>query len=94
MSQLFDRIELRGTPGEDRYNQLHAYMSSQNRHQTITGATRTVALPHATYQGIFVTEQPDLASIANALKAHIEANIWTRALILIIRSVDWAQTAG
>ena len=94
MSLLFARIELRGTPGEDSYNQLHAYMRSRGWLQTITGATATVNLPHATYQATFTQDSPNLAAIANALKAHIEANIWTRALVLVIRSVEWAQTAG
>jgi hypothetical protein len=69
MSQLFARIELRGTPGEDSYNQLHTYMRSQNWLQTVTGATATTNLPHATYQAIFTQDAPNLAAIASALKA-------------------------
>jgi hypothetical protein len=94
MAQLFARVELRGSPGEDTYTTLHAYMRSQNWHQTITGSTATSNLPHAVYQGNSANDQPDLLSIATGIKAYIEANIWTRALVLVIRSADWAISAG
>ncbi len=92
MSQLFARIELRGTPGEDVYNKLHAYMEAKNWFRTITGS-KTVALPHATYQATF-GDAPELLKIAKALKAEIESTIWTRALVLVVKTVDWAISAG
>jgi hypothetical protein len=92
MSQLFARIELRGTPNEDVYNKLHAYMEAKNWFRTITG-TKTVALPHATYQATS-GEAPELLKIANALKAEIESQIWTKALVLVVQTVNWAITAG
>ena len=92
MSQLFARIELRGTPGEDVYNKLHAYMEGKNWLRTITG-TGTASLPHATYQAKY-GDAPELMKIANALKAGIESAIWTKALVLVVQTVGWAITTG
>jgi hypothetical protein len=94
MSQVFVRVELRGTPGEDVYARLHADMKSKNWDQTITGAARTSNLPHAMYQGTFKNDVPDLAAIAKGLREHIEATIWRKAIVLVIRSAGWAQSAG
>jgi len=93
MAQLFARIELRGTPGEDVYESLHAHLAALNWSRTITG-TGTANLPHATYQATFATERPDLMAIANTLKSDIERNIWASALVLVVLSSNWAITAG
>lgn len=45
-------------------------------------------------QGTFTNGEPNLAAIAKGLKEHIEANIWTKAIVLVIRSAGWAQSAG
>jgi hypothetical protein len=95
MPQLFARIELRGRPGDEVYNSLHAYMRSQNWSQQITGsAGNTVDLPHATYQGTSNSDQPDIVGIANTLKAAIEPSIWRHVLVLVINAEGWAQSAG
>jgi hypothetical protein len=91
MAQVFVRIELRGTPGKDIYSQLHTYMISKNWRQTITGS-RTNNLPHATYQGTFTNDEPDLQSIARRLREHIQSTIWKKAIVLVIRSAAWAQS--
>ena len=90
MSQLFARVELRGTPGEEVYERLHAFMHGNNWFQVIAG----VQLPHATYQATNSLDAPNLLGIANALKAEIEKTIWTKALVLVIRSADWGKSAG
>ena len=91
MSQVFVRIELRGTPSQDIYRQLHNYMISKNWRQTITGS-RMNNLPHAIYQGTFANDEPDLRSIARKLREHIESTIWRNAIVLVIRSAAWAQS--
>jgi hypothetical protein len=91
MAQLFVRIELRGTPGQDIYSQLHNYMMSKNWRQKVPGS-RTNNLPHATYQGTFANDEPDLQSIARKLRVHIESTIWRNAIVLVIRSAAWAQS--
>jgi hypothetical protein len=90
MAQLFARVELRGTPGEETYQKLHQYMFSKNWFQQINGYD----LPHATYQANSVAAEPNLMAMANELKTEIERRIWTKALILMVRSADWAKTAG
>jgi predicted nucleic acid-binding Zn ribbon protein len=41
-----------------------------------------------------VAAEPNLMAMANELKTEIERRIWTKALILMVRSADWAKTAG
>jgi hypothetical protein len=94
MSQLFVRVELRGTPGEDVYARLHADMKAKNWRQTITYVGRASNLPHAMYQGTYTSDEPDLAAITKALREHIEARIWKKVIDLAIRSAGWAQSAG
>jgi hypothetical protein len=90
MAQLFARVELRGTPGEDVYQRLHAYMESLFWYRSITGTT-TVSLPHAVYQATINTESPDLAAVAAKLKSGIQTSVWSIALVLIVQSSNWAQ---
>lgn len=90
--QLFARVELRGTPGEDTYTALNAYMQSMHWYSVL--APHQISLPHATYQAVTGSGRaPDLAAIGRRLKCDIDRTIWERPLILIIRSADWAQTA-
>jgi hypothetical protein len=92
MYQLFARVELRGNPSVEIYQKLHEYMKGQYWYTTITG-TATATLPHATYQATYTTK-PEVLAIANQLKAGIESNVWTRALVLVIEASYWAETAG
>jgi hypothetical protein len=96
MAQLFAPVELRGTPGEHVYEQLHTYMASLNWLQTIDGFTEagdqiTLVLPHATYQGHSVSDSPDVRRMAADLRSHIESTIWTPAIVLVIRGENWGQ---
>jgi hypothetical protein len=90
MSQLFARVDLRGTPREDVYNRLNEYMVSKSWYTVIDG----VSLPHATYQAAYRADVPNLIAIAANLRASIENTIWTGAHVLVIRVADWAQSAG
>lgn len=93
MAQLFARVELRGEPNEGVYQRLHSYMESQHWYMAIVG-TREVSLPHATYQATTNNDAPDIVQMADNLKSGIESKIWTRALVLIVQSTNWACTAG
>ncbi len=90
MSQLFARVELLGSPSEEVYEKLHAEMERLNWYRKINGK----ALPHATYQATFTSDAPDLMELAKTLKAMIEQKIWTKSLVLVIRSADWAKSAA
>jgi hypothetical protein len=91
MSQLFARIELRGNPSLEVYQRLHDYMESLNWLRTISG-TKTTGLPHATYQATFTAPSPDLLKMATDFRTEIEAKIWTKTVVLIIQSSNWAQS--
>lgn len=90
MSQLFARVELLGTPTESVYEKLHATMENLHWYRQINN----VALPHATYQAINGADAPNLMSIADELKGIIERTVWTKCLVLVVRSADWAKTAA
>ena len=68
-------------------------MASKCWYQTITGA-QTVDSPHATYQGTYESEAPDVRAIAMALKSDIEATIWSKTLVLVMQTVNRGVTAG
>lgn len=92
MVTLFARVELRGTPTEAIYEKLHAHMRSLNWYQNLPDNPKRL-MPHAMYQASY-TAEPDVMSIANFLKSQIETNVWTKALVLVIKQSFWAQTTG
>jgi hypothetical protein len=86
MAQMFIRIELRGDPSKQDYDNLHAYMEKNNWYRQINGSAGESDLPHAMYQG---SSENSASSIASALKKGVEANVWTRAIVLVISAQDW-----
>jgi hypothetical protein len=90
-AQLFIRVELRGDPSMQDYENLHTFMENKKWYRTITGTAGVSMLPHAMYQG---NSENDVSSIASALKTGIEANVWTRAIVLIISAQTWAMIPG
>jgi hypothetical protein len=91
MPVVFARIELLGSPSEEIYERLHAFMNARNWSQHLPGHPDK-PMPHAMYQA-FYNESPDLGHLAAAFKKEIEGEIWTRALILLIEKNNWAQSA-
>ncbi len=89
MAQLFIRVELRGNPSWQDYDKLHAYMESKNWHRRIQGSAGDSELPHAMYQG---TYDKDIGSLSGALRAGIEANVWTQAIVLVISGDNWSMS--
>ena len=88
MALIFIRVELRGDPSKQDYENLHAYMEKNNWPRKITGSRGESTLPHAMYQG---NSETDAASIANALRTGIEAYVWTHAIVLVIAAQTWAM---
>lgn len=88
MAQMFIRIELRGDPSKQDYDNLHAYMEKNNWYRKIIGSAGESTLPHAMYQG---SSENSASSIATALKKGIEANVWTRAIALVISAQAWGM---
>jgi hypothetical protein len=89
---LFARVELRGTPSEAIYHKLHAHLRSLHWYQNLPNNPDRL-MPHAMYQASFDGE-PDVMKVATGLKSQIETHVWTKALVLVIKYVYWAQTAG
>lgn len=88
MAHLFIRVELRGTPSWQDYENLHAYMEENNWHRTIQGTAGESVLPHAVYHG---QSENDISTITSALRKGIEANIWTQAIVLTISAETWSM---
>jgi hypothetical protein len=90
MSQLFARVELLGNPSEEVYENRHKMMGGLHWCRRINDKV----LHHATYQAINAADAPDLMSLATDLKPKLEKNIWTKSLVLVIRSADWAKSVA
>lgn len=88
MAHIFIRVELRGTPSKQDYDNLHAYMEQNNWSRKIQGTTGESTLPHAMYQG---NSANNVSAIASALRQGIQANVWTQAIVLIISAQTWAM---
>jgi hypothetical protein len=92
MAQYFIRVELKGSPSGENYENLHALMANNNWSQTITGMSNgksvLVNLPHATYQG---TSDAGAFVLADALKMTIIDKIWKNPIVLAMVVTHWAQ---
>jgi hypothetical protein len=92
MSQLFVQVELLGNPGNDVYERLLSFMQSLYWYPTIGGDYGTTNLPDGMYQASNSAPESDVLAIANNLKARIESDVWSEALVLVIESMAWAQS--
>jgi hypothetical protein len=90
MPHVFARIELRGKPSDETYEKLHTYMKNEKWSQYLPG-NPSKPMPHAMYQANYKTS-PKLLDEANLLRTYIETNIWTKAIVLLIEEINWAQT--
>jgi hypothetical protein len=88
MAHLSIRVELRGNPSSQDYENLHSYMAKNHWSRKIQGTAGESALPHAMYQG---KSETDITSITSALRKGIEANVWTQAIVLIISAQTWSM---
>jgi len=88
LAHLFIRIELRGTPSGQDYENLHAYMEENNWHRKIEGTAGESTLPHAMYHG---NSDHDVTTITGALRKGIQAKVWTQAVVLIISAQTWSM---
>lgn len=88
LAHLFIRVELRGTPSGQDYENLHAYMENNNWHRNIEGTAGQSVLPHAMYQG---NSDKDISGVTSALRKGIQTNVWTQAVVLIIAAQTWSM---
>ena len=88
MAHLFIRVELRGNPSGSDYDNLHSHMAGLNWYRRINGTAGESELPHAMYHG---NSDKDIATLSGALRTGIEANVWTRAVVLVISGDNWSM---
>jgi hypothetical protein len=88
MAHLFIRVELRGSPSWQDYENLHAHMEKKNWFRTIQGTAGQSSLPHAMYQG---NSDKDISEITSALRNGIESNVWSQAIVLVISAQNWSM---
>jgi hypothetical protein len=88
MAHLFIRVELRGTPSGQDYENLHAYMEKNNWYRKIQGTAGESTLPHAMYHG---NSENDISTIVSSLRTGIQTNVWTQAVVLIISAQTWSM---
>jgi hypothetical protein len=88
MAHLFIRVELRGDPSGQDYDNLHGYMEKNNWYRKIQGTAGESILPHAMYHG---NSENDIPTITGALKQGIQANVWTQAIVLVISAESWSM---
>lgn len=86
------RVELKGNPSEERYENLHALMARCGFGRTVTGVDKrgnqsTVDLPHATYYG---SSASDCASVRDSVTEAIKAEIQQGIVVFVIQAETWA----
>jgi hypothetical protein len=87
MANIIIRVELKGTPSQETYTSLHAFMSNRGwSQQIIAEGNRPMALPHAMYSG---SSQTAIVTLAAALRDEIQSQIWTKAMVLAIEWNNW-----
>lgn len=89
MAHLFIRVELRGSPSWQDYENLHAYMENKNWYRTIQGTAGESSLPHAMYHG---DSDTGISEITSALRNGIEANVWSQAIVLVMSTQNWSMS--
>jgi hypothetical protein len=80
MANYILRIELLGSPGEETYKTLQAFMAGQGFSMSISnGAGEPAVLPHATYLGESSLAPPDAAY---RLRSALQDEVWPSVKVL------------
>jgi hypothetical protein len=88
MAHLFIRVELRGNPSRQDYDNLHTYMENNHWYCKIQGTAGQSTLPHAMYHG---NSDNNISNITNALRKGIQTSVWTEAIVLVISAENWSM---
>jgi hypothetical protein len=88
MAHLFIRVELRGNPTWQDYDNLHGYMEKNHWYRKIQGTAGESALPHAMYHG---NSDNEISKITSALRKGIETNVWSQTIVLVVSAETWAM---
>ena len=63
-------------------------MEKNNWYRKIQGTAGESSLPHAMYHG---DSENEISAITTALRQGIQANIWSRAIVLVILAQTWSM---
>jgi hypothetical protein len=93
MANYAIRVELRGNPTWELYDQLHALMAGQGFLQTIRGVgskgqPRTDSLPHAVYFG---PSDAATGAVRDWVVAAVQARVQKDILVFVVQASDWAM---
>jgi hypothetical protein len=92
MADFAIRVELRGDPSAETYEELHVLMAEKGFKQTVSGVDLKgnegkFNLPHAMYYGSSTASCSMVAeSVAKAVKAQIQENF----IVFAVQSETWA----
>jgi|HubBroStandDraft_5_1064220.scaffolds.fasta_scaffold14347_9 hypothetical protein len=92
MANFAIRVELKGDPSAETYEELHTLMEGKGFDRTIAGVdlkgnSGIFDLPHAVYYGASTDSCSAVAeSVAKAIKAEIQSNI----IVFAVEATHWA----
>jgi uncharacterized protein involved in propanediol utilization len=86
------RVELRGNPSFQQYQNLHALLAKMGFGQTIKGLniqgqTASFNLPHAVYFG---SSTADISAVRNNVVTAIKSQIQQDIIVFVVQSGTWA----
>jgi uncharacterized protein involved in propanediol utilization len=92
MANFAIRVELRGDPSADKYDELHTLMGKKGFKQTIAGVdlqgnSKTFNLPHAVYYG---SSTDSCAAVADSVAKAIRSQIQTNIIVFTVQAEAWA----
>jgi hypothetical protein len=92
MADFAIRVELRGDPSADTYEELHALMAKKGFKQTISGfdlngKSATFNLPHAVYYG---SSTASCSAVAESVSKAVRAEIQDKCIVFAVQAETWA----
>lgn len=92
MARYSIRVELKGDPPAEDYENLHALMAEMGFEQTVTGVdnqgnNKTFPLPHATYFG---SSDDDCSTVRDAVSGSVKATIQKEIIVFVVQVGTWA----
>jgi hypothetical protein len=92
MAQYSIRVELKGDPPAEKYEELHALMGRMGFEQTVTGVdshgnNKEFPLPHATYFG---SSNDACSSVRDAVSGSVKAIIQKEIVVFVVDVGTWA----
>jgi hypothetical protein len=92
MADFAIRVELRGDPSAETYEELHALMSAKGFERTVTGFdlkgnAGAFDLPHALYYG---SSTDSCSAVAESVAKDVRAQIQKNIIVFAVQAETWA----